>query len=320
MPIDDIIKVIEKHKSFLVTAHINPEGDAIGSQLAIASLLRQLGKEVRIIDNDSVPETLKWLPGAKEIELSKDIKECKFDAALVLDSPNIERIGDVARLTKGSDIVNIDHHVSNEKFAKIRWVDPHMSSCGEMVFHIYKAMKEAIPIDSAMNMYIAIATDTGSFRYSNTSGDTHNVAAELIKMGIKPEEISEKIYEQKDFASVKLIGECVSTVQVTPDKRIAYLEARRDMFKRTGSRPEDTENFINFARMIKGVDVAIFFREADDGKTHVSFRSKGNFDVNTLATAFDGGGHRKASGCTLDLDLEKAKKKVLKKTKEMLSE
>ncbi|NQU95545.1 MAG: bifunctional oligoribonuclease/PAP phosphatase NrnA [Candidatus Omnitrophica bacterium] len=319
--IEKITKVLKKYDKFLITSHINPEGDSLGSQLAMAELLKCLGKKFVIFDNDKVPERYRFLPGINLIR--NDIKDEneKFDAAIVLDCPNLKRVGRVREAVKKTEtVINIDHHVSNEKFGDLNWVEEGASSAGEMVYKLYKSLNCKITKTVALYLYIAILTDTGSFNYSNTSGATHEIISELLGYGIEPYDVSQSIYENKTLGEVKLLAKALSDLKVLASGKVACLVVRKDLFRKTKTKPTACENFVNFARSVKGVNVAVFFREDINKKNvfHVSFRSTGRVDVNRIASFFGGGGHKNAAGCNVRGSLNEVKKKVLEKVKDAL--
>ncbi len=313
-------QAIKKFNKFLITSHINPEGDAIGSQVAMAHLLRKLGKTSVMLDDSPVPNLLRFMKGTEDI--SKEMPHnFNFQAVIILDSPDLARIGRVSEyIKKDSVIINIDHHISNINFGKYNWIEPDFSSAGEMVYDLFKAFKVKIDIDDATSLYAAIMTDTGSFRYSNTSSKTHRIAAELIDIGVKPYDMHTRIYETNSIYDTNLLGESLQTMKLTDDGKIAWLWVTKDMLKKTKGSLEGTEGIINFARSIDGVEIAILFRETGtEDRVKVSFRSKGKVDVNQLAANFGGGGHPTASGCTVFGKIEDVEKKVLEKAKEIAS-
>ena len=317
---EKVIKAIKKHKKFLITAHVNPEGDAIGCQLAMKELLIKLGKTAVIVDNDPVPDHYKFLSGSKAISNRFDHAPA-FDAAVVLDCPTLKRIGRVSEfLTDDKTVINIDHHISNEKFGDVRWVDPNASSAGEMVYLLFKKFGVKPSKDAALAMYIAILTDTGSFNYDNTTGSTHRIAGELLEYGLKPAAVSEDVYERRSAVDISFLGLVLATIKVNKTGEVAYLEITKSMLKATGADAAKSEGFVNYARSIEGVKVAVIFKEdlKKPGIISVSFRSKGNADVNKIASAFGGGGHVKASGCVVAGTLSEVKTKVLKKIEETL--
>jgi phosphoesterase RecJ-like protein len=319
MSIRTVKQAIKKFNEFLITSHINPEGDAIGSQIAIARLLRKLGKKSVMLDDSPVPNVLRFMKGSEDI--SKEMpRDFNFQAIIILDSPDLARIGRVKEfIKKDSVIINIDHHISNVNFGKFNWVEPDFSSAGEMVYDLFKAFKAKIDLDDAIALYAAIMTDTGSFKYSNTVSKTHRIAAELVDIGVKPYEMHTKIYETSSIQDTNLLGEVLQTMKLTEDGKIAWLWVTKEMLKKTKASLEGTEGIINFARSIDGVEIAILFRETGtDERVKVSFRSKGNVDVNKLAGSFGGGGHPTASGCTVLGKPEDVEKKVLDIAKQIL--
>ncbi|MCX5666258.1 MAG: bifunctional oligoribonuclease/PAP phosphatase NrnA [Candidatus Omnitrophica bacterium] len=313
----EVIEAIKKGKRFLVTAHVNVEGDALGSQLAMKELLMGMGKEAFILDSDPVPEHYRFLPKASEVSNKFD-KVGAFDAAVVLDCPTLNRTGKVRDVIKSQavPIINIDHHISNEKFGSVNWVEPNASSAGEMVFRLFKETGVKMTKEVALSLYIAILTDTGSFNYDNTSSATHEIAGELLGYGLDPAVVSESVYERRSVKDINLLGLVLATIRVNKSGMIAHLEVTKDMLKKTGADLAKSEGLINFARSIDGVKVAILFKEdqQEKGKINISFRSKGNgdaADVNKIAAIFGGGGHAKASGCIVAGSLKEVKKKVL---------
>lgn len=316
----EVIEAIKKSKRFLITAHVNLEGDSIGSQLAMKELLNEMGKKAFIIDSDPVPEHYKFLPKASEI--SNEIDESlDFDTVVVLDCPTLKRIGKVRGLiSKNKSIINIDHHVSNERFGHVNWVDPNASSAGELVYRLFKEAGKALTKETALNLYIAILTDTGSFNYDNTSSLTHEIAGELLGYGLEPAAISESVYERRSIEDLKLLGLVLSTIRLNKAGDVAYLEMTNKILKKTEADVAKSEGFVNYAKSIDRVKVGILFREEPGGvgKIHVSFRSKGNVDVNRIAAFFGGGGHARASGCVVDGALAEVEKKVLAKVEEIL--
>ena len=313
-----VIEAINKYNKFLITAHVNPEGDSLGSQLGMKALLESLGKTAFIVDNDVVPEHYKFLPKAREISNKLDAK-VDFEAAVILDCPTLKRIGKVNDLIgSGKFVINIDHHISNEKFGDVNWVDPNASSAGEMVYKIYKELGIKLTKETAMVLYIAILTDTGSFNYDNTSSITHDIAGELLGYGIDPASVSESVYEKRSLSDIKLFGLVLSTIKVNKEGDVAYLEVTKKILQSTGADLMKAEGFVNYARSIDKVKVAMIFKEDVDNKISVSFRSKGEADVNSIASFFGGGGHVKASGCVIEGALADVEKKVLAKVDEVL--
>ena len=319
----DMLNVIDAFKefdNFLITAHVNPEGDSIGSQLAAFCILRHLGKRAVIIEHDDVPENLRFLPGIENVknEVPHDFMPEVF---LALDCPVKERTGKkaVAYVDKVKCVINIDHHVSNEYFGDVNWVESRISSVGEMLFNIAEELGMQIDRNLAAAVYTAIITDTGMFNYDNTSSDTHRVTAKLIDTGIRPKFMYSKIFEQKSDHEVRLLGKALSTLHVSDDGKLSCIEITRKMYADENVERIATDEFINFPRAVKGVEVALFFKESplQPSIVYVSFRSTGAVDVNKIAGIFGGGGHPKAAGCMIkNTTLGEAKEKVIEAVKE----
>jgi len=320
-----VIEAIKKNKRFLITAHVNLEGDSIGSQLAMKELLSCMGKDAFILDSDPIPDHYKFLPNAADISNDIEKKRATFEVAIVLDCPTLKRTGKVSKIIKekAKTVINIDHHISNEKFGDINWVDPRASSAGEMVYKLYKETGTGLTKETALSLYIAILTDTGSFNYDNTSSVTHEIAGELLGYGLDPALVSESVYERRSVEDIRLLALVLDTLKLNSAGTIAHLEVTKDMLKKTGADISKSEGLINYARSIDKVKVAVLFKEdlKEKDRINISFRSKGNgdiIDVNKVASSFGGGGHTKASGCIVMGTLEEAKRKVLAKVEEAL--
>ena len=316
MGITQVVKTIKKYNSFLVTSHINPDGDAVGSQFALALLLKQAGKKVVIVDDEKIPSKYDFL--GKWIPVDKLVRKPNFKVAIILDSSNLNRLGRVASLlSPEKKIVNIDHHLSNENFGDVNWVDTGAGAVGEMIYRLYKKMNCRIENKNALSIYTAILTDTGSFRYANTSSNTHRIAGRLLECGVEPGFIAGRLYEVNSLASMKLLEMALSTIKIVKDDaRIAWLCVTNDMLNRANADFEDTEDFVNYARSLQGVEIAIFFSETKvKNEIKVSLRSTGAVDVNLIAKKFGGGGHSRASGCRIKGSLGRVIKKVVSKVR-----
>ena len=295
--INEIIGIINKYDSFLIVSHINPDGDAIGSQFALKYLLEDKKKKALVVNSEPIPFTYSFL--GKWICPGELKSKPNFEVAIALDSADLKRLGKtVLPLLSDKILINIDHHVSNGRFGRINWIDSEASATGEMIYHLYKKMDCKISKDAALALYVAILTDTGLFRYTNTDSTTHDIASELLKIGIDPHWVAERIYGVNSLASMKLLALALSTIKVNDDGRIGWLCVRSDMLEKTGASFQDTGDFVNYARSIRGLEVAIFFSETETkDEIKISFRSKDKTDVNVIAKNFQGGGHPQASGC-----------------------
>jgi phosphoesterase RecJ-like protein len=237
---------------------------------------------------------------------------------VVLDCPVTKRVGGARKfLNKDKPVINIDHHVSNENFGDINWVEPDTSSCGEMMYKLYRMLGLEIDEKAALYMYIAILTDTGSFAYESTSSETHMIAGDLISKGLKPHLIYQSIYEKKTVAELELLKDALSSLKVIEDGKIAYMHVSKEMLNKRGLDLDVTEGFINYARSVESARVAVIFLENPSKKNNIqiSFRSKGDVNVNFLASLFGGGGHKNASGCVVEGPLKGVIKSVIDKVR-----
>ena len=276
--LDAIGEAIRKIDSFLVTCHINPEGDAIGSEIAFALALRKIGKKVTVVNQDPLPYSLEFLPGAEEIFYEDQGDD--FGGAVILDCGTPERTGWVREIiARCPRVICIDHHSTSGGFGDFVYCDPHASSTGELVYRLLKRMEIPIDADIATALWVAISTDTGSFRYTNVAESTLLVAAELVKAGAEPGEISEHLYEMEPKGRIKLLSKALASLEVINGGRIASIAIYRKDVEDFGGRFDYLEGFINFPRSIRGVLVAVSFREEGNGTYKVSLRSKKNVDV-----------------------------------------
>ena len=289
----------KQNKVFLVSAHISLEGDALGSELALASLLKRLGKKVIVLNQDEPPREYSFLPGLGSIRRKVILPD--YDVAVLVDCSDISRIGKAAKaLRKDRLLVNIDHHISNTMFGDINWVKPNASCASEMVYELFKALNVKINKNEALCLYTGILADTGSFKYSTTSSFTHLVTSELLKHHLDVYGIYRHINESLDVRTVKALGKVIETLKVGQKGKLAWLEVKNGLIKKEPALAYMTDDIIYFARAIKGVEVALLFKEIKAGReVRVNLRSLGKVDVNKLAGLFGGGGHKMASGCTL---------------------
>lgn len=315
--LNEFCKALKKYDHFLLSCHVSPEGDAIGSILAMRSLLARLGKKTTVVCEDKFPERLSCLSD-KHWNRVQDIKKpaTAFKALVVADCPTVERIGRVKDLlTPETVIFNIDHHVSNVLFGNYNYVLPKAAASGEVVMDIFKHFRIRLNKEDATNLYVALTTDTGSFKYSNTTVHCHQIAAELIATGIDIEKINDELYATYSLNKINLYSRLLGRVRTESNGRVAWVSLKREDLKHSGATYEDTEGFIDFLKYLKEVRIAFFVSEMADREVKVSFRSRGAYDVNTIATHFGGGGHRKASGCNIHGTLEEAEKRILDRIK-----
>lgn len=306
-----IVEVIRSSQSFLITSHIRLDGDAIGSELALYLMLRDMGKEVHVYNQDATPRMYDFLPGADRI-LNRLDAETAFDAVFILDCSDIDRVGEEAgRVGAIPNIINIDHHISNGSFGDLSLLDPAASSTGEIVYRLMRTLGTDITKDIAVNLYTAILTDTGAFRYSNTAQRTFRIAGDLVARGAEPWWISQRIYENNPEQKMRLLAKALETLDFFWDRKIAVIHVTRQMLEEAGALWEYTEGFVEFPRSIEGVEVAAFVSEIGDRFFKVSLRSRGNIDVEKVAGTFGGGGHHSAAAFRITGDLEGVKKKLV---------
>jgi len=318
-----VVACIKRNKRFLITTHTNPEGDALGSELAFYRLLKAMGKDAVMINDDAIADSYAFLPGINDIQrFVKSAKDIKFDCFVILDCSDLGRAGEVQRLNKlAKPILNIDHHISNLRFGQINWIETNVSSTSEMVYRLYK--KLGIPFDRevATDLYVGILTDTGSFHYANTSAATHKAVAELLKYGLDIPRIYQHIYEDIPFVDACLLSKIFPTLKRRFSGRVTWFALRRSLLKKYKGLSFDlTEHVLSFARAVKDVEVALLFKEnlGVKNEIRINFRSKGKVDVNKIAQFFGGGGHKTASGCTVKGGIEEIRRRVLAKIKESL--
>ncbi|MDD2732728.1 MAG: bifunctional oligoribonuclease/PAP phosphatase NrnA [Desulfuromonadaceae bacterium] len=309
--IRQIIELIRSNSSFLITTHEGPDGDAVGSSLALASFLRNLGKNVTVHYQDAVPDLYAFLPGTDSV--LQHIPDQHFDVSFVLDVGERKRAGkefcDFLRVTT---TVNLDHHLSCENFADYNLIDSQAAATGIIVYRLAAAYGYHFDRDTALCIYAAVITDTGSFRYSNANREAFTVAGEMIACGVNAWDVAEKLYENQPQKRLELLAKCLSTLEVFKDGKAASVTATSDMFAACGANAELTDGFVNYPRSVRGVEVAIFFRQLEEKKFKVGFRSKGKVNVAAFSAALGGGGHHNAAGCTVDGSLEEVKAAVYK--------
>lgn len=308
-PPEKAIEIIERNSTFLITSHKNPEGDALGSELALAMSLERMGKVVDVRNRDPVPEIYRFLPNSERV---RNIIDKGYDVLFLLDCGSVERT-DLIDLDDipAREVFIIDHHITSNPPMGHHWIEPGASSTGEMVYNLIVSLGIDIDLDMAVNLYTAIMTDTGSFRYPSTTPEALRIAGILIEKGVRPSKIYEEVYENLPFKKLRLFGYALRGLERNQDGKIAWITITQRMYRLTGAGAEDTEEFVNYLRSIKGVEVAILFRQTGRRAYKVSLRSKGRVDVAKIAEALGGGGHRDASGCELKGYLSEIKKKVV---------
>lgn len=304
-----IIEAIAENASFLITTHEGPDGDAVGSSLALANYLRSKGKDVTVYICDPLPDLYTFLP-LSEMVVSR-LPDTSFDVCFVLDIGEFRRAGsEIVSSEKLGKIINIDHHLSCENFGYINLIDPQAAATGCLIYRIIKAAGDEVDLATALCLYTALITDTGSFRYSNSNREAFTIAGEMVDKGVDAWFVAEHLYESQPRKRLELLALTLATLEISARGDYASVTVTLDMYDQTDSGPELTDGFVNYPRSIRGVEVAIFFREIKAGLFKVGFRSKGKINVAGLAAHFGGGGHHNAAGCNVAGTIDQVKATV----------
>lgn len=308
--IKEAIELIKDSDNIYIVSHVQPDGDNIGSTLALGLAIKKLKGKVNIVKVDDIPSYLMFLPGVDMIK-EQDIT-APIDLLISLDSSDLDRLGIGKEFTlKAKKIINIDHHITNENFGHINIVSPSSAATAEIVYDFIRELGISIDKDIATCIYTGISTDTGSFVYSNTSSRTHLIAAELLKIGIDAELININLYQSKSMPSAKLFINALSHLETYLDDKVGLVSITQEMLMENNAKMEDTEGIISFIRGIDTIEVACILKEIDEEEIKVSLRSKKHIDVSKICRKFNGGGHIRAAGCTIYEEISKAKQLIL---------
>jgi phosphoesterase RecJ-like protein len=302
----DVLHQIEQRKRFVLTSHVRPDGDAIGSALACCQILRAMGKQADVVVHDGVPRIYRSLPFADQV-LQADRVGGDYEAAIILECDSIHR----TRLQGLEDrfLISIDHHISGRPFAHVNWIDPQAVATGEMVFRLAREAGAPFSPEIATCLYTALMTDTGSFMFQGTNEHTFALARELVLAGADPSHCARSIYFAHSVAKMRLLGEALRNLNT--EGHVGWTWVSQEQMERCGAREEDCEGLVNYVLSIGEVEVAAFFRELPEKRFRVSLRSKGTLDVARVAERFGGGGHECASGCSIDGPLGNAVQQIL---------
>jgi len=320
-----LLDLILESEKILITSHENPDGDALGSMLSFGQGLETIGKKVELYNVDGVPEMLEFLPNSSRIINSLSLLKGPFDIAFAVDCTATSRAGkefeDYANSENCKNVVIIDHHETVSSDVDLSVLDSKASSTGILIYKILKALDVELNTSIAENIYTTIVSDTGSFSYSNTNSETLRIAADLIDLGADPSRISQALYENEPLRKLELLKLVMPTLDITEEKNIASIYVNKRMLIETGTTRQDTEGMVNIPRSIKGVDVALMFRQEgteDEPEWKASLRSKGKVNVAKIAEGFGGGGHARAAGCSIKGSIDEVKAKVISCVKEDL--
>lgn len=315
---DTIIKHLQQSDSVLIASHVNPDGDAIGSTLAIGRALELSGKRVTVYTESPIPAVYRFLPETDRM-VENLSSEDVFQAAIILDCGDMERVGDAASIIRQIPVViNIDHHVTNTRFGTYSLIDTSACATAEIVYHLVKKMD--VPIDEviAVSIYTGIMTDTGSFRFSNTNKDAFAICEEMVERGVNPYRVAQHVYGTYSLGRIKLLNRAIDSIELSENGKLSVMTLTQEIFDETQTKPDDVDGIINYAKRIEDVKVAALIfeqhsnngREGDHKTYHVSLRSDETVDVGAIASFFGGGGHASAAGFSIDATLASIKTKI----------
>ncbi len=304
-----VIDTIRRHHKFLVTTHHNPDADAVSSALSMALFLKSLGKQVQVLNEDDCPEWLKFLPGTSMFKKVSDVKRVDYEVAIVLDCGDRKRVGGVNKfIQEGKPLINIDHHVTNDKFGSINVVQSKASSTCEMVFDFLKETKHKLNKNLAILLYAGIMTDTGSFRFENTSAHSHAVAQELMAFKFSAAKMYDRLYVGMPVVDLKLFADVIHHAQLLDGNRVYCVALPKKQVDRFSKSFDLKEKLFTFLRSVEGIEVVVILTELSAKEVRINLRSQHDFDVASLAQQFEGGGHKKAAGCKIYEPLAQAQK------------
>lgn len=312
---DTVIDRMSESQALFLATHVNPDGDAIGSLLSLGLGLQQLGKRVYMYNASPIPAVYRFLPGVNGVRQTLPAS-AEWDAAIILDCGDIERIGEAVDFVRGIPmLINIDHHVTNTAFGQHRMVDTAACSSAEIVFRLLKRMAVEINPAIASAIYTGILTDTGSFRFANTNSAAYAISAEMVQCGVDPYTVAQHVYGTYSLGRIKLLNMALDSIEISDNGKLSLMTLTRDMFAETDTNPEDVDGMINYAKRIEDVKVAALIMENTNGaahkRFHVSLRSDGSVDVAEIAASFGGGGHFNAAGFGVETSLRKLRQTII---------
>jgi phosphoesterase RecJ-like protein len=303
---------IHRRQSFLLTSHARPDGDSIGSQLAMAFALDALGKRARIINADAAPDHYREFPGLDRIEIRSEVPpDAHADSVIVMECSDLSRTGVTG--FGGRYIINIDHHVGNRMYGALNWFDESAAACGEMVFELIRALDVPLTLEIATHIYLAILTDTGSFHHSNITPRTFDICRRTVEAGVNPAAMARRVFDSNSFGKLKLIGALLDSMQLVDEGRLAVLYMDDAMLAACGCTNNDTEGVINLPLTAREIQAVVFFKASAGGDVRVSMRSKYDVDVRLVANHFGGGGHKNAAGFTVTGSLDEVRPAIIER-------
>ena len=304
---------IRDRDHFLVVSHVNPDGDAISSTLAVGLLLQYMGKHYTLVNENSIADKFKELPGGEHIQMYADSFP-QFQYVITVDCADFSRVGRVqSGFSQDVEILNIDHHPTNDGFGQVNLIHTSSASTTQIVFELSNALDIKLTEELATCLYTGLMTDTGGFRYSNTTPEVMKIASLLLNAGVMGHQLAEKYLERLTLAHVRLLQRVLNSLSFSPDNKICWLAVTELDIEVSGAGSDDLEGLVNYPRNIDGVEIGILFKQIKENEIKVSLRSSGDVDVSKIAQSFGGGGHVKASGCTINDTLNEAIESVLQK-------
>ncbi len=308
--IQRIVDALRARQRFVLSSHSRPDGDSIGSQLAMAYTLRALGKDVTVINADPAPPPLMAFPGVAGIRIAPRADD-EFDAAIIMECGDLARTG-VSGLERFF-VINVDHHPGNTGYGRINWFNPGAAACAEMVYDLVRALGVPLSAEIATHIYLAILTDTGSFHYSSISPRTFDICRECLEAGVDPVLVARNVYDSNNMGRLKLFGAVLGAMQIDQTGRIAIVYVDHEMAREAGGTYEDTEGLVNLPLTVKEIEAVMFFKQEKGDEYRVSLRSKGDVDIGAIAKEYGGGGHKNAAGCTVTGPIEQLQRALVEK-------
>ena len=315
-----ILQTIKTAERILVTAHTDPDGDAVGSLLAMGLALERLGKRTTLYNESPIPAVYQFLPTVGRIDRHLEVAAA-FDTAVILDCGDLPRIGGAgcAAISRAASVINIDHHVSNTGFGSHRLIDGRACATAEIVYRLIRALGVSLDKEIATCIYTGILTDTGSFRFSNTNASAFAISREMVEAGVDPFEVAQHVFGSYSLGRIKLLNLALNSIEISPNGKLSLMTVTRGMLEETRTQQEDVDGLINYARRIEAVRVAALIQEQINGRAaangrvrlHVSLRSDGSVDVAAIAGTFGGGGHHSAAGFQIESTLADIKSQLL---------
>jgi len=314
---DKIKSHLQNSKNVLVVSHANPDGDAIGSLIAMGLALKAIGKKTTLYNESSIPAVYRFLPAVNSVV--REIGNQNFDTAVILDCGDLERIGEAVSMVRRIPvIINIDHHATNAGFGNLQLIDTSACATAEIVYRLIKQLSVSIDENIATSIYTGILTDTGSFRFSNTNKAAFAICEEMMALGVDPYKIAQRVYGTYSLGRIKLLNLALDSIEISYNGRLSIMTLTQNMLKKTRTQSEDVDGLINYARRIEDVKVAALIQEYQNGdgtsetcgNYHVSLRSDGTIDVAEIASSFGGGGHSSAAGFNIESTLTDLKLKI----------